>query len=119
MIAVLRSLYAKVFGWVVLPNHYHVLVGIESLDQVSAALKQLHGVTSREWNLADQQTGKRRVWYKFADRVIRDDAALYRALNYIHINPLKHEYIDDPYAWPWRSRSSVPRLLPPERSPPR
>jgi putative transposase len=35
--------------------------------------------------------------------VIRNDAALYRALNYIHINPIKHEYVDDPYTWPWSS----------------
>ena len=103
LISTLRSLDAEVFGWVVLPNHYHALVSVESLDQVSAAPKQLHGATSREWNLADQQTGKRRVWYKFADRVIRNDAALYRALNYIHINPVKHEYVDDPYVWPWSS----------------
>ena len=99
----MRAIHADVFGWAILPNHYHILVGVESLDDVSPVLKQLHGTTSREWNLADNQTGKRRVWYKFADRMIRNDAHFYRALNYIHYNPVKHRYVDDPYAWLWTS----------------
>jgi len=99
----MHNIQADVFGWVVLPNHYHILVDVRSLDDVSAALKQLHGTTSREWNQADHETGKRRVWYKFADRMIRDEAHFYRALNYIHYNPVKHGYTDDPYEWPWSS----------------
>lgn len=103
LLTTLRDGDAKVFGWVILPNHYHVLVGIASLDQVSVVLKQLHGTTSREWNLADSQTRKRRVWYKFMDRAIRSREDFYRALNYIHINPVRHQYVDDPYAWSWSS----------------
>jgi len=99
----MQDIRAEMFGWVILPNHYHVLGGVESLDRVSAALKQLHGTTSREWNIADGQTGRRQVWYKFSDRLIRDDAHFYRALNYIHFNPVKHRYVDDPYEWPWSS----------------
>jgi putative transposase len=98
-----RGIDADVSGWVILPNHYHILVGVESLDQVSAALKQLHGATSREWNLADGQTGNRRVWYRFSDRRMRDEAHFYRALNYIHYNPVKHGYVADAYEWPWLS----------------
>jgi putative transposase len=99
----LKEIMADVVGWVVLPNHYHTLIGVNSLDTVSALLKQLHGVTSREWNLADAQTGKRRVWYKFSDQMIRGEAHYYHALNYIHINPVKHGYVSDVYEWPWSS----------------
>jgi putative transposase len=103
LMAAMAAIHAEVFGWVILPNHYHVLTCVGSLNLVSAALKQLHGATSREWNLADQQTGKRRVWYKFTDRMIRNDAHFYMALNYVHINPVKHGYVSDPYDWPWSS----------------
>jgi len=103
LLEAMQGIQADVVGWVVLPNHYHVLVGVESLDWVSAALKGLHGSTSREWNMADGQTGKRRVWYKFTDRMIRAEAHYYRALNYIHYNPVKHKYLTDPYEWPWSS----------------
>lgn len=99
----MQAIHADVCGWVILPNHYHILVGVESLDLISAALKQLHGATSREWNLQDGLTGKRRVWYKFADRMIRDERHFCTCLNYIHFNPVKHGYVQDPQDWIWTS----------------
>lgn len=92
-----------VHAWVILPNHYHLLVGVGSLDQVSSTLKQVHGATARRWNQEDGLTGLRKVWYKFQDRLIRDDDHFYRALNYIHYNPVKHQYVNSPYDWPWVS----------------
>jgi len=97
-----RAASAEIGGWIVLPNHYHVLAGVDSLDVISSVLKRLHGATSREWNQADQVVG-RRVWYKFMDRWIRGERHYYQALNYIHINPAKHGWVEDPYAWPWSS----------------
>lgn len=92
-----------VFAWVILANHYHLLVSIEAFEQVSNSLKQLHGATAREWNLEDGLTGKRRVWYRFTDRRIRDEHHFYRVLNYIHYNPVRHNYVMSPYDWVWSS----------------
>ena len=99
----LREIEADVYGWVVLLNHYHALVGIRGLREVSAKLKELHGQTAREWNLADCQSGVRQVWYHFNDRKIRGDKHFYRALNYVHYNPVKHGCADSVYDWPWSS----------------
>lgn len=98
-----HEIEAEVAGWVILANHYHILAGVGSLEQVSATLKQLHGATSYEWNQADGLTGKRKVWYKFADRMIRGDAHYYKALNYIHYNPVRHEYVEHAFDWQWSS----------------
>ncbi len=103
LLSALKEITDDIIAWVILSNHYHVLLYIHSLDEVSAALKHLHGVTSRTWNLEDDLTGKRRVWYKFADTCIRNDAHLHLAFNYIHYNPVKHGYVDDPYDWHWSS----------------
>jgi putative transposase len=103
LLEVFRVIQAEIFGWVILPNHYHILIRVESLNQVSIMLQKLHGKTSREWNLEDGKTGKRQVWYKFSDQFIRDDVHFYRVLNYIHFNPIKHGYVEDPYDWPWTS----------------
>lgn len=105
LLQALREIEAEIVGWVVLANHYHFLAGVESLDDVSAALKQLHGSTSHEWNKADGLQGRRRVWYKFADRMIRDNAHYFRALNYIHYNPVKHGYVEHAADWSWSSLS--------------
>jgi putative transposase len=99
----IKEITKDLIAWVVLPNHYHVLIGVQVLDAVSAALKHLHGTTSREWNIEDSLTGKRRVWYKFADTYIRNDSHLQITFNYIHYNPVKHGYVSDPYDWPWSS----------------
>jgi putative transposase len=101
----LRGIAAEVIAWVILPNHYHFLAYIPSLNLVSAALKQLHGITSREWNIEDELTGKRRVWYKFTDTYIRNDGHLHTTFNYLHHNPVKHGYVSDPYDWQWSSLS--------------
>lgn len=102
LLAAMQEIHVEVSAWVVLPNHYHILACIDSFASFSAALKRLHGPTSRRWNLADGQVG-RRVWFRYSDRVIRGEEHFYRALNYIHINPVKHGYVDDPYDWPWQS----------------
>ena len=103
LLTALENIRADINGWVILPNHYHALIGVESFDLVSAAFKQLHGATSREWNLTDGTTGSRRVWYRFTDQMIRDERHFHRALNYVHFNPVKHGYVTDPYEWPWLS----------------
>ncbi len=99
----LQEAGAEVIGWVILPNHYHVLITVGSLETASGVLKHVHGVTSREWNIQDGQVGRRRVWYHFADRAMRNERQLGQALNYIHLNPVKHQHVDDPYAWEWSS----------------
>ena len=58
----IKTITQDLIAWVVLPNHYHVLTRVRSLDDISAALKYLHGTTSREWNSEDNLTGKRRIW---------------------------------------------------------
>jgi putative transposase len=104
----LSAMEAKVGGWVVPPNHYHILVGVQSLDDVSASLKLLHGRSSRLWNLEDGTTGQRKVWYRFQDRCVRNERHYFRALNYMHFNPVKHGYVDSPYDWPWSSVHGYP-----------
>lgn len=99
------DVHVKINGWEILPNHYHILINVPDLNTVSTALRALHGLTAREWNLEDGLTGKRKVWYKFFDQRIRDEKHYWQALNYIHSNPLKHQYADSVYDWPWSSLS--------------
>lgn len=92
-------------GWVILPNHYHVLVylgtlskGFSPYKQIGKVLQRVHGSTSRQWNLEDQAVG-RKVWYAYSDRAIRSERHYYTTLNYIHYNPVKHHWSDSPYDW--------------------
>src|ERR1044071_2562998 len=49
----IKEVTENIIAWVILPNHYHVLMLVQSLGAVSSALKYLHGRTSREWNIED------------------------------------------------------------------
>jgi putative transposase len=98
-----REIEADIIGWMILPNHYHVLASVESLNSVSNALRFLHGRTSYEWNLQDGLQNQRKVWYKFSDRMMRDEKQLNQALNYIHYNPVKHGCVKSVFDWRWSS----------------
>ena len=86
-------------AWVVLSNHYHLLVHVTDFDAVGGVLRLVHGPTARQWNLEDGAPG-RKVWYRFADRAIRSERHYYVTMNYIHYNPSKHGLAQSPYDWP-------------------
>ncbi len=92
----------EIAGWVVLSNHYHALVGVPSFSVIPKLMKQLPGKSSLDWNRMDGCPG-RKVWYKYSDRVIRNEAHYQQALNYIHYNPVKHGYVNHAYEWKWSS----------------
>ncbi len=94
---------AVITAWVILPNHYHILLSVEIFEIISDVLQYLHGSTAYRWNKEDGLTGQRKIWYRFSDRAIRNESHLQRAFNYLHYNPVKHGYVDDVYDWRWSS----------------
>ena len=96
-----RELGAIVWGWVVLPNHYHLLVETD-LAVFRVWIGRLHNGKSTQWNREDGTPG-RKVWHRFLDRAIRSERHYYASLNYIHANAAKHGYVDDASHWPWSS----------------
>ncbi|HCN78322.1 MAG TPA: hypothetical protein DIT13_14145 [Verrucomicrobiales bacterium] len=89
-------------AWVVLPNHYHVLVISKAVLEVLKALGKLHGRTSFEWNGEEGKRG-RKVWFNAAETRMKSDAHEGATLNYIHHNPVKHGYVGKWTDWPWSS----------------
>ncbi|RUT09159.1 hypothetical protein DSM106972_012120 [Dulcicalothrix desertica PCC 7102] len=88
----------EILAWVVLPNHYHVLVYVENFDSLGKSLRIVHGKTSRYWNLDDNITG-RKVWYSYFDRAIRSERHYNATINYIHRNPVKHLWTKSEFDW--------------------
>lgn len=72
-------------AWVVLPNHYHLLIE-GNLRLFAKRVARLHNGTATQWNREDGTSG-RRVWHRFSDRLIRSERHYYGSLNYIHANP--------------------------------
>lgn len=92
----------RIFGWCVLPNHYHVLVETSDVKALLRLLGQLHGRTSHLWN-GEERTRGRKVFFRAADRAIRSDRHFWASLNYVHHNPVHHGYVNRWTDWPWSS----------------
>ncbi|MEC4894927.1 MAG: transposase [Oscillatoria sp. PMC 1051.18] len=88
----------EIRAWVILPNHYHLLVYLTEFEILSKIFRLIHGSTSRQWNLEESIKG-RKVWYRYTDRAIRSERHYYTTLNYIHYNPVKHGWAKSPYDW--------------------
>lgn len=102
---VLDSLFEKfiqagmeLHGWVVLANHYHLLVHVTDFKALGVIFGQVHGTSSYTWNQEDDARG-RKVWYRYGDRLIGSERHYDTTLNYIHYNPVKHGLVSSPYDW--------------------
>lgn len=62
-------------AWVVLDDHYHLLLKSKLGTDLSRFVARLHGSTPRKLNLADETTG-RQVWHNYWDTCVRNEAGL-------------------------------------------
>ena len=89
-------------AWVILTNHYHLLVHISEFKLLRELFRLVHGRSSYEWNKEDNTPG-RKNWFRYTDRMIRSERHYNSTLNYIHFNPVKHGLVSSPYDWQWSS----------------
>jgi putative transposase len=108
LVDVLREDGGEARAWCVLPNHWHALAKTSDLKRTTTQLGRLHGRTSRQWNLEDDCQG-RKCWHACADRRIRSDAHFWATVNYIHHNPVHHDYVTKWRDWPYSSAADYLR----------
>lgn len=92
----------RVSAWVVLPNHYHMLVHAAGAKRLIAELGRLHGRTSFQWNGEENRRG-RKVWFNAVDTAIESEERYWAALVYVLNNPVKHGYVKLWQEWPYSS----------------
>ena len=87
-------------AYVVLNNHYHVIIGAPTTgaDRLSALIASLHRFTARQWNDADKTPG-RSVWWNYWDTCLTNEASFCARINYVHWNPIKHGLVTRPDAY--------------------
>ena len=93
--------------WCVLPNHWHLLIQCDNFRKMLVAIGQLHGRSSRAWNLEDNRLG-RQCWHCCSNRYIRNQNHFLASRNYIFMNPVKHGYVASWKDWPY---SNLPEYL--------
>ena len=96
-------------AWVVLPDHMHVLWTLPQGDHNFSTRWRLiksnfsRGLPRREpISPSRLKKGERGLWQRrFWEDRIRDDEDFRRHMDYIHINPLKHGYVQRVADWPF------------------
>lgn len=55
-------------------------------------------------SLVGRRANERAVWQRrFYEHTIQNEEDWHRHVDYIHLNPVKHGFVQDPFDWPWSS----------------
>jgi putative transposase len=93
----------RINAFVVLPNHYHVLcVAPDEIISLPRIVKNIHKITAIAVNKLDGIQGRKICW-NYWDSCITFEKSYFARINYIHFNPVKHGYVDDPIEWKYSS----------------
>ncbi len=100
----------KIDAIVIMPDHIHTLWQLPDGDcDFSSRWREIKKYVSRQITQTPYPVKSTRVWQsRFWEHLIRDDNDWRRHMDYIHYNPVKHGYVNDPVLWPW---SSLPRCI--------
>ena len=121
----------KIFAYVVMENHLHLIAAapdladvlhrfksytalkvIELLKHHGAAvlLKQLHWLKK-----AHKTDSEHQIWQEGSHpKQIQNDEMMWQKIEYIHMNPVKRGFVDDPLHWRWssaRNYAHMPGLI--------
>ncbi|MEO0190583.1 MAG: hypothetical protein ABIL18_06340 [candidate division WOR-3 bacterium] len=89
----LQKFLYKLYAWVILDNHYHLLCKSYKGNDLPTIISKIHAGFSYEVNKLEDKPG-RKIWQNYWDKCIRSEKDLWMHFNYIHQNPIKHKYVD-------------------------
>lgn len=94
-------------GYVVMPEHVHLLVGEPKEGTPSTVVHSLKLRVSKRLRGADGKNELRQFWEKrFYDFNVYSAAKRREKLDYMHQNAVKRGLVNDPKDWVWSSYSS-------------
>jgi putative transposase len=89
-----------VAGYVLMPEHVHLLVGEPRRSSLSIVLQVLKQQTSRKL----KQRGEIHFWQRrYYDFNVHHERKRVEKLRYMHRNPVKRGLAEKPEDWPWSS----------------
>jgi|ERR1051325_5426366 putative transposase len=108
----------RLVGYVVMPNHVHLLMSEPSKGTPSTVLQMLKQQVSRKMRMRNKSAGKQQLAFRF-DEEGEEAKAFWQArfydfnvyktgkvkekLNYMHANPVIRGLVQHPKDWPWSS----------------
>ena len=81
------------YAWIILDNHYHLLLNVLKGDSISDFMKIINGKSAFLLNGIDK-VRKRKIWFNYWDTCIRSEKDFWMRFNYVHHNSIKHRYAE-------------------------
>ncbi len=99
-----------IIAGVVLENHMHIIIQSEKAEDFSKIIQSFKSKFSRQMQFNENQTEEQKnrrekgIWQrKYYDHIIRNENDFYKHLDYIHYNPIKHDYVKKAKDWKYSS----------------
>jgi putative transposase len=97
-----RDVGFDLIAWVVMPDHFHILLSVDGKD-ISSLIKKIKLSFSSNYRKA-LNIREGRVWqFRFWDHIIRNQEDLNHHIDYIHYNPVDHGKVSNPSHWRYSS----------------
>jgi putative transposase len=96
----------RLIGYVVMPEHIHLLVTEPKTDDPSRVLQVLKQRVARSLlkRVTSTKTDRSHFWQRrFYDFNVWSGNKITEKLNYMHLNPVKRNLVAHPRDWPWSS----------------
>ena len=94
----------KLVGYVVMPEHVHLLMSEPERGTPSTVLKTLKQSVSRQRPFGGTEERLPQFWQRrFYDFNVWSRKKKIEKLAYMHANPLKRGLVENPMDWPWSS----------------
>jgi putative transposase len=111
-----RQFQFSLVGYVLMPDHVHLLLSEPAKGTVSKVLQVLKQRVSRAMRGRKRRTSQRQLLLNFGDTLAQDrrfwqprfydfnlwsHAKKKEKLHYMHVNPVKEQLVRHPHDWPW------------------
>ena len=92
----------SLLAYCIMPDHYHLLVKLQSEYSFSKYMNNIENSYSRYFNTLNKRKGP--LWQsQFKAAVIEDNETLLHVHRYIHLNPVTSDFVKKPEEWKWSS----------------
>lgn len=94
----------KLISYVILKDHIHCIIKPTDINEYPKIIKSFKYSFTKQFNVGLVNPTYKKLWQnRYWEHTIRDENDLYRHLDYIHYNPIKHGFVTKAIDYPYSS----------------
>lgn len=94
----------RILAYVLMPNHWHVVLWPADAGELSQFLHYLTSLHAARFRHTSGTTGSGHVYQgRFRSRAVQSDVQYARTLRYVEANPVRAKLVARAQDWPWSS----------------